>query len=68
MKAKDWKFEKILPDSEDHEARMKACSEFMRIAYEQSCSNQGELIVGCFSSGFFRGIAWAKAKYEIKEK
>lgn len=67
MKAKNWEFKKIFPDLEDSEARMKACSKFFETPYEKYCTNQGELKVGIFSSAFNRGIAWAKAKYKIKD-
>lgn len=65
MKAKDWEFEKILPDIDDAEARYNCCRDFMNLP--EIKLNDGERRVGDFSAGFNRGLAWAKAKYEIKD-
>lgn len=61
MKAKDWKFKKIIPDGEDCEAAYKSCGEFIKL------TNIDMGAVDSYHSGFMRGLAWAKAKYNIKD-
>ena len=61
MKAKDWKFEKLIPDEEDCKAACNTFSEFNKLP------DVGMNSVDYFHSGFMRGLAWAKAKYNIKD-
>ena len=65
MKAKDWEFEKIIPDGEDCEAACKSCATFIDLP--RIDGNDGENFVDTYHSAFMRGLAWAKAKYNIKD-
>lgn len=61
MKAKDWKFDRYIPDAEDVDAQCSAAE-----AYFKSIGlNTDE--VSSFFAGFNRGIAWAIAKQKSKE-
>ncbi len=65
MKAEDWKFKKIIPDGEDCQAASNCCKAYIDLP--DMGGNPGEREVHSFHSGFMRGLAWAKAKYGIKE-
>ena len=65
MKAKDWEFEKLIPDAEDCEAACKSCSTWMNLPRDNRID--AENVVDTFHGAFMRGLAWAKAKYNIKD-
>lgn len=65
MKAEDWEFEKIIPDVEDCRAACNTCKKYMDLP--DLGGNEGEKQVHMFHGGFMRGLAWAKAKYNIKD-
>lgn len=67
MKAKDWKFTKIIPDEEDCIAACNSFSDFDRIAVKKKSSCEAARLIDFYHSGFWRGVAWTKAKYEIKD-
>jgi hypothetical protein len=71
MKAKDWEFKKIIPDGEDCDAAVKACSGYLnvfdKLAAMERIGSLDKSSVDAFHTGFMRGLAWAKAKYDIKE-
>jgi hypothetical protein len=61
MKEIDWKFKKYIPDAQDIDVAFDTCNNYM------SLPDVGQGNVDFFHAGFIRGLAWAKAKYEIKE-
>lgn len=61
MKAKDWKFEKYIPDTEDIDAGLDA-SEIYFALPKISGRNRAEESGDAFHAGFNRGIAWQVAK------
>ena len=69
MKAKDWKFDKYLPDAEDVEARHKALEAYFSLLHPViSSRNQAEKESDAFCAGFNRGIAWNIAKTRKEEE
>jgi len=67
MKAKDWEFKKVLTDFEDGRAGSKSMHQFFSKNIMEYCDNHSDAQVHCFISGFMRGIAWTKAKHNIKD-
>jgi hypothetical protein len=59
MKAREWQFQKFIPDAEDWEAKNIAAGRFFRLMAE-SPVEMGD--IGLFTSGFWRGAAWMAAK------
>jgi hypothetical protein len=69
MKAKDWKFDKYLPDAEDVEAQYKALDAFFSLLHPViSKQSQAERELSIFCAGFNRGIAWNIAKTRKEEE
>lgn len=60
MKAKDWEFDKFIPDVEDTEAKLKAMDAWFGLKGEQCRAD-------CFCAGFNRGVQWAQDK-QIPDK
>lgn len=67
MKAKDWIFDKYLPDAEDAEAQCKALEAYEALPVINNL-NQAEREMDAFCAGFNRGIAWYIAKTRKEEK
>ena len=65
MKAQDWEFEKIIPDEEDCKAACKSSVAFINLPILEG--DEVSNTVDTYHSGFMRGLAWAKAKYNIKD-
>ena len=64
MKAKDWKFDRQIPDAEDIEAKIKACEAYLELA--DRC-NLGDLHKSdYFNAGFMRGLNWAINKFGVQ--
>jgi len=63
MKAKDWKFDKYLPDDEDIDAGCNALEAYFNLPPIKG-RNSAEAECDAFHAGFTRGIAWALAKMD----
>ncbi len=67
MKAKDWEFEKFIPDLEDVDAEDKAHFNYFiesNLSYLNKM-NESEERMHIFRLAFVRGCAWMKAKHDI---
>ena len=64
MKGSEWRFTRLIPDREDLAAEAGAWADL-----EDKIKNSQVRIeeLDPFSCGFVRGMAWAIAKYGIKE-
>ena len=68
MKARDWEFDKFIPDFEDVDAENKVRFQYF---FESDLTyldkmNEGEERNHIFGVGFARGCAWMKAKHGIE--
>lgn len=67
VKAKDWEFDKYIPSLEDLIAIQKVQRKWFAFCDELNM-NSIEESTASFDAGFWRGVAWALAKYDIKKK
>lgn len=67
--AREWTFETISPDIADHIASSQCNDQFHELLKKSPVEmNDGEMDVFLFSSGFNRGMAWARARMEEERK